>query len=347
MSSRQSRPRRRRSRLEAGRIEQIVERARRVAAGAAGPSASSRRAAGASGAVAWPRSRWKYCAGVRDVRDAHVVVGRELQEALEARRASARARCPRSRAAGTASAARSGPTWRGPAAMNWSMITWAPFAKSPNCASQMLEHVRRGDRVAVLEAEAGVLGERRVVDLERGLGSGSVLHRAVRLAGAHVVQHDVAVGERAALGVLAGQPDRHAVLQQRAEGERLGVAPVDAALVRAPCAGARAGSRASGAGVKPSGTVSSSSFSGVQLGLARLGPVAQLARLLLPAPRARAPRCRRARPRGPRRCGRATRLRIAATSSSRHDALADQLVARRASATGGCSAIRSYSCGCV
>ena len=42
-----------------------------------------------------------------------------------------------------------------------------------------------------------------------------------------VVQHEMAVGERAALGVLTGQPDRDPILQQRGEGERLGLTPVD------------------------------------------------------------------------------------------------------------------------
>ena len=51
------------------------------------------------------------------------------------------------------------------------------------------ERVGRGDRVAVLEAERGELGQRRVVDLERRLGVRQVLERRVRLAGLQVVQH--------------------------------------------------------------------------------------------------------------------------------------------------------------
>src|SRR5262245_8158953 len=46
-----------------------------------------------------------------------------------------------------------------------------------------------------------------------------------------VVQDDVAVGEGAALRVLAGQADRDALDEQAREGERLRVAPVDAARV--------------------------------------------------------------------------------------------------------------------
>ena len=49
----------------------------------------------------------------RQVRDADVALGGELQEALEARARSARGPSPRSRAGAAASAARSGPTWPG------------------------------------------------------------------------------------------------------------------------------------------------------------------------------------------------------------------------------------------
>ena len=46
------------------------------------------------------------------------------------------------------------------------------------------ERLGGGDRVAVLEAEAGVLGQRRVVELEAGARAGQVLERDVPLAGA-------------------------------------------------------------------------------------------------------------------------------------------------------------------
>ncbi len=85
-------------------------------------------------------------------------------------------------------------------------------------------------RVAVLEAEAGGLRERAVVQLERRRGVAQVLHRAVLEAGVLVVQDEVAVGEGAALGVLAGEADVDALGQQRGEGQRLGVAEVDAAV---------------------------------------------------------------------------------------------------------------------
>ena len=89
---------------------------------------------------------------------------------------------------------------------------------------------RRG-RVAVLEAQARRLRQRAVVELERSQRAGQVLDRRVLEARLLVVEDQVAVGERAALGVLAGEPDVRALGQQRGEGEALGVAELDPALV--------------------------------------------------------------------------------------------------------------------
>ena len=91
------------------------------------------------------------------------------------------------------------------------------------------EGVWGGGRVAVLEAEAGHLREGAVVELERGGGVIEVLHRAVLEPGVLVVEDEMAVGEGAALGVLAGEADVDAVGEQRGEGERLGVAELDPA----------------------------------------------------------------------------------------------------------------------
>ena len=65
----------------------------------------------------------------------------------------------------------------------------------------------------------------------------------------------MALAERAALGVLAGEADRDALGQQRGEGERLGVGPVDAAARRLS-ASRRCSSCLTSLGwtVKPSGT---------------------------------------------------------------------------------------------
>ena len=48
--------------------------------------------------------------------------------------------------------------------MNWSMITCAPLAKSPNCASQSTGGPQAPLGVAELEAQAGRLRQRAVVD---------------------------------------------------------------------------------------------------------------------------------------------------------------------------------------
>src|SRR4249919_4139536 len=93
------------------------------------------------------------------------------------------------------------------------------------------EGLGRGHRVAVLEREAGRLGERRVVDLERRGRLAEVLDRREELSVLRVVQNEVAVRERAARRVLAGQPYRNPLDEQAREGELLPLAPVDSALV--------------------------------------------------------------------------------------------------------------------
>ena len=115
--------------------------------------------------------------------------------------------------------------------MNSSTMVWAPLPKSPNCASQQHEGVGALDGVAVLEAHRGVLRQERVVDPEAGLALTEVEQRRPLLRVVLVDEHRVALHERAAAAVLAGEPDRGALLEQRAEGEQLGHRPVDAALV--------------------------------------------------------------------------------------------------------------------
>ena len=86
--------------------------------------------------------------------------------------------------------------------------------------------VRRLDAVAVLEAERGVFRQRAVVHVERGALVGQRRQGREGCPGC-VEERQVALAERAAHGVLAGQAHRHAVGDQRGEGERLGVRPVD------------------------------------------------------------------------------------------------------------------------
>ena len=64
------------------------------------------------------------------------------------------------------------------------------------------------------------------------LACGNVLQRDERLAAVRVVEHGVTLAERAALDVLTGQPDRHAVGEDGGEGEFLGSGPVDRSLGR-------------------------------------------------------------------------------------------------------------------
>ncbi len=86
-------------------------------------------------------------------------------------------------------------------------------------------------RVAVLEAHRRVLAEQRVVDEEPA--AVVVLQRVQRqvvLAGLGVDDGRVPLDERAAAGVLPGQPHGHALAEQRAEREDLAEAPVDVAV---------------------------------------------------------------------------------------------------------------------
>ena len=160
---------------------------------------------------AWRRSRWKYCAGRGDVRDADVALGREREEALLAR--------ARVLGAGALVAVRQ--QQREPRGL-------APLGEPRDdelvddhlrgvheVAELRLPHherLRRLDAVAVLEPERARLRERAVVDLERAprrrcrcwIG-------AYALAGLGVDEHQVALAERAARAVLAGEPQRRAL----------------------------------------------------------------------------------------------------------------------------------------
>ena len=84
-------------------------------------------------------------------------------------------------------------------------------------------------RVAVLEAERGVLAEQRVVDEERRLVLGDVGQRGPLVGVLAVDDRGEARRERAAARVLAGHADRTAVEQQRAHRQDLARAPVDRA----------------------------------------------------------------------------------------------------------------------
>ena len=94
------------------------------------------------------------------------------------------------------------------------MMISAPLTKSPYCASHSTSASRRRHGVAVLEAKARVLGQRRVVELEAGCGAGQMLERNVRARRSGVEQGRVALAERAAHRVLPGEPDRRSLAQE-------------------------------------------------------------------------------------------------------------------------------------
>ena len=106
-------------------------------------------------------------------------------------------------------------------------MTWAPFAKSPNWASQSDERLGPLHAVAVVETHDGELRERAVAGLEVGLLRIQRREGRPGLAGRRVVEDRVAVGEGSPARVLAADADRRAFEDERAERERLGGAPVE------------------------------------------------------------------------------------------------------------------------
>lgn len=95
-----------------------------------------------------------------------------------------------------------------------------------------------GHRVAVLEAQHRVLGQRAVRHGVGRLIRVHVLQRVVSgLVHQLVVQHVVPVREGAALHILTGEADVDALLQQRAEGHGLTQSPIGDLLVHHGLAG--------------------------------------------------------------------------------------------------------------
>ena len=90
------------------------------------------------------------------------------------------------------------------------------------------QRIRLGQRIAVLEAEHRLFGQQRVDDLVMALVAAEVIERRVAAFVLLIDQHRMALREGAALGVLAGQADVMAFLQQRTERQRLAGCPVDA-----------------------------------------------------------------------------------------------------------------------
>ena len=93
------------------------------------------------------------------------------------------------------------------------------------------QRLRLGERIAVFEAEHRLFREHRIDDLETALAVADMVERDVARLGLLVDQHGMALRERAALAVLAGQADRIALVEQRAESQRLAGRPIDALAV--------------------------------------------------------------------------------------------------------------------
>ncbi len=88
--------------------------------------------------------------------------------------------------------------------------------------------MRLGQRIAVFEAQHRLFRQRAVDHLEMRLPGLDMVQRDAAVLAVLVGQHGVALRERAAADVLAGQTHRGALDQQRTEGQRLGCGPVDA-----------------------------------------------------------------------------------------------------------------------
>ena len=82
-----------------------------------------------------------------------------------------------------------------------------------------------GHLVAVLEPQHGRLGERGVVHLEAGVADAR--QRNDLPARLHIVKNQVPLAEGAPLRVLPGDADRHALPEERPQGQRLGVGPFE------------------------------------------------------------------------------------------------------------------------
>ena len=85
---------------------------------------------------------------------------------------------------------------------------------------------RLGAGVAIFERQYRVLGQHRVVDLERTLLVVQVAQRGVGARIGLVVQHGVAMEEGATAGVFPGEADARALVHQGGVGQGLGKAPV-------------------------------------------------------------------------------------------------------------------------
>src|SRR5205823_6625835 len=83
----------------------------------------------------------------------------------------------------------------------------------------------------IFEAEAACFGERGIVNFAKGLIGRKMTEWKVVFLCFGINQNGVALIERTALRVLAGEPDRRAFEKQGAKGQRLGETVIDRAFV--------------------------------------------------------------------------------------------------------------------
>ena len=168
--------------------------------------------------------------GGRAVDDAHVQVGSQLQEALDARArvirplafvAVRQQQHERRRHAPLGAARHQVLVENRLRAVDEVAILRFPQHESPRFLQV----------VAEFEADHGQLRQRAVVDLEGRLRLRQHLQRRVAVARDRIVQHGMAMTEGAALHVFAGEADGDAVGQHRRHGQFFGGGPVDRALV--------------------------------------------------------------------------------------------------------------------
>ena len=215
--------------------------------------------------------------------------------------------------------------------MNWSTITCAPFAKSPNCAS----HSTSASGFATEYPYSNPTAANSLSSESYTRNSPQRLERRELRAGPPVDQHRVPLAERPPPGVLPGQPDRS---RRRGAASRR-PAPRRATSRRRPrpAPSARPASHFSSFGwtVNPSGTVTSASTTSSSV--ERSTAVSTAGRHGAPAPGASArpppasPTPRRASRRTPAACVPGTprarvrppRRQVAGVHQAFHVALAD------------------------
>ena len=237
--------------------------------------------------------------------------------------------------------------------MNWSIDDLRAVDEVAELRLPEHERLGRRGRVAVLEAEAAVLRERRVVDLEGRRRAVEVLDRRERARRSSRRGARAWRCENVPRSVSwPGQPDRDAVDEQAARRRAPPPGPSRCRPRRALAAAARAASRASdGRRSRPARAgAPRSARAGAPPGRHVVTPVAP-PRGISSSLRLRRDRLRRrsrlsalvrlAHRRSRRACEEPSRLRL------RDDARGDELLARRARAPDGWLAICSTISGCV